>query len=157
MLKYSLLHPSAQELFYCLITEAVRAMCERYGVLGAGVYFCDEVGHPRLHEVFGDRANAEMLSQEAMNNAIRLRWHSGHTSSWESRDPQMEYYGGAIRFPNKCILSVSGFSEEVNEALAGAVGSLLGWISESQIEDILIPHGTQALFETIRESIKQHC
>lgn len=52
----------------------------------------------------------------ALEKSRRLREHPDHLSSWQSRDPSSNKWGGAIRV-GQFILSFSGLPELVDEAL----------------------------------------
>lgn len=67
------------------------------------------------------------FSQE---KATRLSQHSIHLTSWESRDPDKDMYGGAIRIgpAGNLIISFSGLPELADEAVMLYVAVQLGWL-----------------------------
>ncbi len=56
-------------------------------------------------------------------------------SSWASRKPDEDKWGGAIRV-NLAILSFSGFYEDSDEAVVVYAARLLGWISVTEARQI---------------------
>ena len=66
-------------------------------------------------------------AQFAQEKAVRLSKHSQHVSSWQSRNPREDMWGGAIR-SSQFIFSFSGLPEEWDEActlvIAHDVGEL---------------------------------
>ncbi|MFH0874169.1 MAG: hypothetical protein V1846_05025 [Candidatus Komeilibacteria bacterium] len=54
--------------------------------------------------------------------SARLLTHPDHVSSWQSRRPRFDEYGGAIR-TEKGLLSFSGLREDLDHTLMVAVGA----------------------------------
>ena len=86
-----------------------------------GGYFCladAETGLPYLVTLIGSVSGdkAEKYCAFAQEKARRLASRPDHVSSWQSRNPKKEKYGGAIRYWG-FIHSFSGFSELGDEAL----------------------------------------
>jgi len=65
------------------------------------------------------------FSQE---KAGRLFIHPDHSSSWQSRIPETNQWGGAIRTTNDLILSFSGLPELADEALGLWVAFKMEWM-----------------------------
>lgn len=59
---------------------------------------------------------------------LRLNIAMGHSSSWQSRNPDENHWGGAIR-AGGAILSFSGLPELADEALTLEVARRLGMLS----------------------------
>ncbi len=98
-----------------------------------GGYFCiadNKTGEPldlvKLGEMKQTKEGRyEMLAQE---KARRLAEHSAHRTSYESRNPQLDRWGGAIKVSH--IFSFSGLSEALDEALVLVVArAYLGWMN----------------------------
>lgn len=53
----------------------------------------------------------------AAEKAMRLREHPEHVTSWQSRDPDHDRWGGAIRTNDGWVFSFSGLPELWDEAL----------------------------------------
>lgn len=75
-------------------------------------------------------------SEFTQEKARRLASNRFHVSSWESREPQNQKYGGAIRVGD-LILSFSGIPEEGDEMLCLTIASFYGWIGGKEIDEIL--------------------
>jgi hypothetical protein len=92
-----------------------------------GGYFClaDLRGMPLLIAPIGtmSREKAEKYLQLCQEKARRLSASRGHISSWESRVPDEEKYGGAITIAD-VILSFSGLPEKGDEAVMMVAGAL---------------------------------
>ncbi len=86
-----------------------------------GGYFClaEQNGRILTLTLLGtipDLEKAKKYRHFAEEKALRLAEHSRHVSSWQSRDPKHDKWGGAIRTSN-LIFSFSGFPELWDEAL----------------------------------------
>ncbi len=66
--------------------------------------------------------------QFSQEKSARLFLHHEHKSSWQSRFPENDRYGGAIRTVDG-LLSFSGLPEDLDEALVLAVGYGSGLLS----------------------------
>lgn len=62
------------------------------------------------------REKVERYSTLCQEKAARLAAHPEHESSWESRDPNADQWGGAVRIGG-LILSISGLPELGDEAV----------------------------------------
>jgi len=80
-------------------------------------------------------SKAEKYLRLSLEKGERLFRHPKHLSSWQSRDPEKEKYGGAI-VTNEFILSFSGFREYLDEAMVLVLAEFLRWISREQAEKI---------------------
>jgi len=67
--------------------------------------------------------------------AARLLQHKAHLSSWQSREPDSNKWGGAIRIKNG-ILSVSGLTELGDEAYCLYLAWLLGKVTIEELDAI---------------------
>ena len=117
--------------------SAVRMVLRRFGnrngwVGREGGYLCiadGKNGLPILTVLVGKVPphKARKYLAFCQEKAGRLAGNRGHLSSWESRDPQKDHWGGAIRF-NDYILSFSGLPEMGDEAamLVAAMRSNIG-------------------------------
>jgi len=86
----------------------------------------------------------EEFSREKAERIIRnLKNGESHVSSWQSRDPDRERYGGAIMVhipawqvgggaPSVAILTFSGLPEKADEALMIWVAYQLSWLSKEE-------------------------
>lgn len=114
--------------------EKVQAILKEKGSLGG--YLCiarEEDGLPLAVILFGDmpREKCEGRLEFSQEKAKRLASHPDHKTSWESRDPANNKWGGAIR-GKKYIISVSGLPEELDEV----VSALFAYaINDLDVED----------------------
>lgn len=88
-----------------------------------GGYFCvaeSSTGLPVLIARIGEIILSEKRGKYfdfCQEKTRRLAQHSEHLSSWESRDPNVDAYGGAVKAPSGFIFSFSGLPELGDEAL----------------------------------------
>ena len=68
----------------------------------------------------------------ALEKATRLALHNLHRTSYRSRNPKEERWGGAIR-AGLHILSFSGFPEKWDEAAMFVLAIKLGWINSDDV------------------------
>lgn len=114
-----------------MLKTALREFGNREGWEGKkGGYFCvaDGLsGTPLLVALVGEipLEKVEKYMEFAQEKARRLSFHIGHVSSWESRDPDHDQWGGAIRIEDM-IFSFSGLPELGDEVLMLLVGNLYG-------------------------------
>ena len=106
-----------------------------------GGYFCvaDGLsGSPLLAGLVGEipLEKVEKYMEFAQEKARRLSFQIGHVSSWESRDPSHDQWGGAIRIES-LIFSFSGLPELADEALMLGVGLIYGRRENASFEDLL--------------------
>jgi hypothetical protein len=73
-----------------------------------------------------------------------LSFQIGHVSSWESRDPGHDRWGGAIRIED-LIFSFSGLPELADEALMLGVGLMYGRRENASFEDLLAEIATHSV------------
>ena len=98
-----------------------------------GGYFCmaNHVGTPLLIFWFGEmpREKARKYFHLCQEKAARLALHYEHCLSFESRDPGLDRWGGAVRTRNG-ILSFSGFPEDLDEAAMLVLSLVIEGLSE---------------------------
>lgn len=87
-----------------------------------GGYFCvadGKNGLPLLTVLIGKVPLEKALRylNLCQEKAARLSMYPGHGSSWESRNPEENQWGGAIRVGTDFIFSLSGFPELGDEAV----------------------------------------
>lgn len=118
---------------------------------GGWIHINDPDGNVVLHERLGEIAfleNNAMYQSLSAEKSSRLRGHPDYRTSWQSREPEHDRYGGAIRTSNGYIFSFSGLPELWDEALMLAIASWsvprLGY----EVEKIASP-GVLDLFMTI--------
>lgn len=75
---------------------------------------------------------AAKRQEYALEKATRLTLHNLHRTSYRSRNPKEERWGGAIR-AGEHILSFSGFPEKWDEAAMFVLAIKLGWISRDDV------------------------
>ncbi|QQG42499.1 MAG: hypothetical protein HYW15_03265 [Candidatus Giovannonibacteria bacterium] len=82
---------------------------------------------------------AEKYLSFCQEKAKRLAQHAEHLSSWESRCPDQNRWGGAVRVGD-FIFSMSGFPELGDEAIMLATAGIYykGWQSPKAIDTINI-------------------
>ena len=85
-----------------------------------GGYLCisdGKNGLPLLTMLIGEvfLQKAPKYLEFCQEKAARLAGHPNHQTSWESRNPEKDWWGGAVRFEDK-ILSFSGLPEMGDEA-----------------------------------------
>ncbi len=106
---------------------------------GGYLFICNGKGRSLFHGVCGaplaDKAPFyKIFSKE---KAQRLFSHPEHQCSWESRDPNKDQYGGAIRLKSGLIVSFSGFPEKDDAPLAGLIAVKSGLATPKEIHDTL--------------------
>jgi len=110
-------------------------LLQKEGIDKKGGYFCiaNAEGVPLFVSLIGGvpQEKAEKYFQYAVEKARRLGQHADHVSSWESRNPEQEQWGGAVRVNADYIVAFSGLPEEWDEAamLVIADNSFLNSIS----------------------------
>ncbi len=74
-------------------------------------------------------------ARNSLEKGQRLACHSTHLSSWQSRDPKEQKWGGAIRA--KYIVSFSGLPEHADEALCIAIARFFGWMEDASAQAVI--------------------
>lgn len=104
-----------------------------------GGFFCmleeDDSNLPPLAKVMIGGPRKETWSKYAglsEEKARRLASKPGDKSSWQSRNLDLDYYGGAIRCKDGTILSFSGLSEHGDEALVLMVAEFCNLLSRTE-------------------------
>jgi hypothetical protein len=113
-----------------------------------GGYFCVAdglTGTPLLVAIVGEvpLEKAEKYMEFAQEKARRLAFQIGHVSSWESRDPDHNQWGGAIRIED-LIFSFSGLPELADEAAMLGVGLMYGRRENTSSEDLFAEIATRS-------------
>ncbi len=101
--------------------------------------FIMRVGNIRKEE------KAEKYFRLAQEKAARLRDHlgEGHVSSWQSRNPEKDEWGGAIAARN-FIFSFSGFSPDTaDEAVMLLAAEAVGELSPQEADQIAAISGNE--------------
>lgn len=98
---------------------------------GVLVIACAEDGEPFLilpvrEQPFEKMERDRRLALEKAARLSRMAKERGHTTSWESRDPDNLQYGGAVLFEKGIIVSFSGLEEAHDEKLSLRVGEDIG-------------------------------
>ncbi len=97
----------------------------------------------KIGECSADKARKMCAS--SLENAQRLVAHPEHKTSWQSRDPEKDQGGGAIRIScedgKTYIFSFSGLTEHaehVGEALMAYVAFHTGYINATDLRELMI-------------------
>lgn len=107
--------------------EACAAFCVADGTTGKVLF------GPSFAHLPAAKIGEHLVSCE--EKAMRLAGNPDHISSWQSRNPEMDRWGGAIR-AGSLILSMSGMREAADEALMLAVArKILKSPEEQQLLD----------------------
>ncbi|QSH39663.1 hypothetical protein JXR01_01480 [Candidatus Kaiserbacteria bacterium] len=89
----------------------------------------------------------------------RLLRHPKHILSWQSRNPSLGRWGGAINLSrgtqSGVVLAFSGFPEMVDEAYCMAIGVQMGWVSESGALEIMKISSNADLFPKVNYVVKE--
>ncbi|MFH0890998.1 MAG: hypothetical protein V1856_03125 [Candidatus Liptonbacteria bacterium] len=95
-----------------------------------GAAFClahARTGIPFLGPILVGRVNSPAKADKYLalcrEKALRLAENPGHYSNWQSRDPDADMWGGAVRVGD-IILSMSGLPELGDEALMLTVANI---------------------------------
>jgi len=118
-------HHLAQQATIALLGRIVALACEIIGDSDKkGAYFCRLApdGCVLYHESIGEMPDEKKPKRRvvSLEKAARLRigmiMDTGHVSSWQSRDPDHFRWGGSIALRTGVVDSISGFTEEQDEA-----------------------------------------
>lgn len=97
------------------------------GRTGGWLFIADSEGEMILHEQIGTIAepakNGRYLAL-SVEQAVRLFEHPDHRTSWQSRDPDRDRWGGAFRTDDGWVISFCGLPELWNEALVLGVARI---------------------------------
>lgn len=96
--------------------------CQRDGRGREGVVICvaDTTGIILVCTI-GEIPNPEneaKYRKNATEKALRVLQNPSHISSWQTRDPNLERWGGGVRLNDTTAVGVSGLSEHCDEAMA---------------------------------------
>ncbi len=94
-------------------------------------------GEVFIHQRIGKTSSEkdERYKHLSAEKALRLHAHPGHRTSWQSRDPALDRWGGAIRTIDGWVFSFSGLPEAWDEALMiGIVGFIDVEVDEHRSE-----------------------
>lgn len=87
---------------------------------------------------FPELGKEERYNQLAHEKIMRLSVNKDDVSSFETRNPEDDRWGGAIRsLPTNILLSCSGLPELLDEAYMLAVAVKLGWCSPIRAKRIM--------------------
>ena len=127
-----------------------------------GGYFClanAETGLPLLVLPLGQvpLEKAEKYLRLCQEKAKRLAEHLEHLSSWESRNPDKEQWGGAVRVGN-LIFSFSGLPEMGDEAvmLAVAGSHYVGTKDVSETLSTIASRSQNELWDQLQKFLSRH-
>jgi len=88
-----------------------------------------------------------------------LRDPNNIVSSWQTREPEIGRYGGAVIFNLKGdrtalynIISFSGLDEQVDEAVALTMGFKLGWTNKDFLDRVLSASENHVFWELLKDS-----
>jgi hypothetical protein len=125
-----------RDVFQALLFSSEK-LCEQLKNEGrtVGGYVCaaDLSGVPRLIVAVGEH-NAEKWQSQltfCQEKARRLAAHSSHILSYESRNPDQNEWGGAVR-GETLIISFSGLPERLDEVLSLAILCKLKEVTEPE-------------------------
>lgn len=128
-------------------------VAEKYGDgrKGGYIYIADQYGNQLLHKKLGDPDLAKMAKYRSFSRekAERLFENTEHQLSWQSRDPDANKWGGAVRLPNGVIVSFSGFPELVDEAFCAAYSVVVGLTDFESASNALVLSSNQELFHGV--------
>jgi len=115
-------------------TKAVGSVAEEFGDgrLGGYLYLSDAKNQMILHLKVGepDADKTSKYLEYSQEKATRLVGFGSDDLSWQSRCPEANRWGGAIRLSNKLgFISFSGFPELVDEAFCLALAVNAGIMS----------------------------
>ncbi len=95
-----------------------------------------------IHDIPEDVS--KLFQEGSMEKAMRLHRAAGkrkHVSSYQSRNPEKNKYGGAILAKGKWVISFSGITEKVDELIAIRVACRLKVMDENRMNEIFAISG----------------
>lgn len=121
-----------------------------------GGYFCladGETGLPLLLACIGEVPDekVERYLRLCQEKPRRLAKYAPHVSSWMSRNPEADEWGGAIRITSNMIFSFSGLPELGDEVLMLALGHEF---LKDTIDEPGYPYGV--IWEIADESLEKY-
>lgn len=121
------------------------------GRKGGYIFICDDTGTQLLHKKLGEPelSKKEKYRSFSREKAERLIRNPDHVLSWESREPEQNQYGGAIRLESGLIISFSGFPELVDEAFCAVIGFWMTFESQDSLAEKLRKSDNSKLFADI--------
>ncbi len=96
-------------------------LCDLEGATGGGLCILKSDGEHIVQGFFGTVPDDKVARfwDQCREPAERLVARPYHVSSWQSRDPDLGTWGGAVRGDTQpCIISIHGLPEQWNETLA---------------------------------------
>lgn len=120
-----------------------------------GGYFCladASNGGALLIALFGN-PNPEKIPkyfQYCQEKARRLALHPEHLTSWESRNPEQNEWGGAIRANANYILSFSGQPELGDEGMMMTTAEMLGMTNLPRLQ-LMAARSNQVYWQELRQ------
>jgi hypothetical protein len=114
-----------------------------------GGYLCvadGESGLPIVLTPFGTQTpeEARITLRNAQEKPRRLATHPQHRTSWQSRNPDKEEWGGAVRGRDH-LFAFSGFPEPVDEAAMALLAEAAGELSGDAVAAIAKTSGNEIL------------
>ena len=118
-----------------------------------GVYFCiaDERGEPAVIARVGEPTKPEKYLAFCQEKAKRLAAHPEHVSSYQSRNPAQDHWGGAIR-ANYWLMAPSGAPELGDEALVMGTAWVLRLADEDTLAAIA-KYSNNPYWQRLRDSL----
>lgn len=133
--------PQVLYIFRKLANKVVPFVAEQCtdGKKGGYIFLCAPSGMRFIHDKFGnpDPEKVDKCREFSRESAERLISNPEHHLSWQSRDPEHDKWGGAVRLLGGHILSFSGFPELTDEALCMSIARNMKWIDDTQITKYL--------------------
>ncbi len=122
-----------------------------------GAYFCLADGHtgmPILIAKLGepDPAKAEKYLAFCQEKVKRLAQNPAHLTSYESRNPGEDQWGGAIRANDDSLLSLSGQPELGDEGIVMTIAEALDMTNVERLAE-MVSRGNQAYWQRLRHGL----
>jgi len=117
-------------------SDVVGNFAEKYGGTSTGgyLYIINDNGKELCHTKIGTPNAKQNLKAYSRSNALRLLCCPKHFLSWQSRQPEMNELGGAIRLPYGDIFSFAGFPEMTNEVFVASMARILNLINDYEVK-----------------------
>lgn len=119
-----------------LAVNAIPTVAKKFGKgsYGGYLYVSDSTNRMLLHLRIGNpilTKDADYLAY-SKEKAERLYWQTSDDLSWQSRSPNENQWGGAVRISKKMgFISFSGFPELADEAFCLALAVHTGFMADS--------------------------
>jgi hypothetical protein len=99
---------------------------------------------------FGDLPSDSRSLEFCQEKATRVL-KSGSSSSWLTRDPEKNQWGGAVRVHEDVVLSFSGLPEDADEALVLVLAVYLDLIDLNDAQKIADQSGNEKFIQLFQE------